>query len=91
MQLAVARVYVGSFMTSLNMAGFSLSLFLLDAARTAALDAPTQASLHMSHRSHAWTDVPPHSMAPQSVIMGTVRCGSYAILLWLPHPPRLHQ
>ncbi|BDA43964.1 Triokinase/FMN cyclase [Coccomyxa sp. Obi] len=41
-KLAVARVYVGSFMTSLNMAGFSLSLLLLDDARTAALDAPTQ-------------------------------------------------
>lgn len=46
MQLAVARVFVGSFMTSLNMAGFSLSLLLLDDARTAALDAPTQASTH---------------------------------------------
>ncbi|CAL8469949.1 g9491 [Coccomyxa elongata] len=42
-KLAVARVFVGSFMTSLNMAGFSLSLLLLDDARTAALDAPTQA------------------------------------------------
>ena len=45
MQVAVARVYVGPFMTSLDMAGFSLSLLLLDNARTAALDAPTQASL----------------------------------------------
>lgn len=35
-------MYVGTFMTALNMAGFSLSLLLLDAGRTAALDAPTE-------------------------------------------------
>ena len=45
MQVTVARVYVGPFMTSLDMAGFSLSLLLLNDARIAALDAPTQATL----------------------------------------------
>lgn len=45
MQVTVARVYAGAFMTSLDMAGFSLSLLLLDEARTAALQAPTQACL----------------------------------------------
>lgn len=48
--MGVPRVYVGSFMTSLDMAGFSLSLLLLDDARLAALDAPTQASLHKHRR-----------------------------------------
>ncbi|KAK9915864.1 hypothetical protein WJX75_005396 [Coccomyxa subellipsoidea] len=42
-KVTVARVYVGPFMTSLDMAGFSLSLLLLNDARIAALDAPTQA------------------------------------------------
>ena len=35
-------MYVGSFMTSLDMSGFSLSVLGLDAQRTAALDAETQ-------------------------------------------------
>ena len=42
MQVEVARVYVGTFMTSLDMAGFSLSVLLLDDERVAALDADTQ-------------------------------------------------
>ena len=35
-------MYVGTFMTSLDMAGFSLSICALDAERTAALDADTK-------------------------------------------------
>ncbi len=41
-QLHVARVYVGTFMTSLDMSGFSLSVLVLDEERAAYLDAPTQ-------------------------------------------------
>ena len=39
--MEVQRVYVGSFMTSLDMAGVSLTLLLLDDLRTCLLDAPT--------------------------------------------------
>lgn len=53
MQVTVAQVYVGPFMTSLDMAGFSLSLLLLDDARTAALDALTQATLLCPLHKHA--------------------------------------
>ncbi len=35
-------MYVGTFMTSLDMAGFSLTLLVLDDERIAALDADTQ-------------------------------------------------
>lgn len=42
LQVEVARVYVGTFMTSLDMSGFSLSVCSLDDERTAALDADTQ-------------------------------------------------
>lgn len=42
LQVEVARVYVGTFMTSLNMSGFSLSVCSLDDERTVALDANTQ-------------------------------------------------
>lgn len=42
-QLVVERMYVGPFMTSLDMAGFSLTLMRLDDRLLAALDAPTQA------------------------------------------------
>ena len=45
-QVEVARLLVGAYMTSFDMAGFSLSLLLLDDARTAALDAPTQVLLN---------------------------------------------
>ena len=38
-------MYVGAFMTSLDMAGFSLSICALDAERAAALDADTQVCL----------------------------------------------
>ena len=41
-QVEVARVYVGTFMTSLDMAGFSLTVLVLDDERVAALDADTQ-------------------------------------------------
>ena len=41
-QVEVARVYVGTFMTSLDMSGFSLSVCTLDDERTAALDADTE-------------------------------------------------
>ena len=42
LQVEVARVYAGTFMTSLDMSGFSLSVCTLDDERTAALDAVTQ-------------------------------------------------
>ena len=38
------RVYVGNFMTALDMAGFSLTVCVLDDQRIAALDADTQVS-----------------------------------------------
>ncbi|KAL8153555.1 LOW QUALITY PROTEIN: hypothetical protein V2J09_011315 [Rumex salicifolius] len=41
--LAVDRVYVGSFMTSLDMAGFSISVMKVDEAILERLDAPTKA------------------------------------------------
>ncbi|WOL03929.1 3,4-dihydroxy-2-butanone kinase [Canna indica] len=41
--LAVDRVYTGSFMTSLDMAGFSISIMKADAAILQHLDAPTSA------------------------------------------------
>ena len=42
LQVEVVRVYVGTFMTSLDMSGFSLSVCSVDDERTAALDADTQ-------------------------------------------------
>ncbi|KAG9153645.1 hypothetical protein Leryth_008575 [Lithospermum erythrorhizon] len=42
--LAVDRVYTGSFMTSLDMAGFSISIMLADHAILSRLDAPTKAT-----------------------------------------------
>lgn len=41
--LAVERVYTGSFMTSLDMAGFSLSVMKVDQSILQRLDAPTRA------------------------------------------------
>nr|DAD36704.1 TPA_asm: hypothetical protein HUJ06_007345 [Nelumbo nucifera] len=41
--LAVARVYTGSFMTSLDMAGFSISIMKADQTILQRLDAPTKA------------------------------------------------
>lgn len=41
--LAVERVYTGSFMTSLDMAGFSLSVMKVDQSILQRLDAPTKA------------------------------------------------
>ncbi|XP_072971719.1 putative 3,4-dihydroxy-2-butanone kinase [Typha angustifolia] len=41
--LAVERVYTGSFMTSLDMAGFSISIMRADEAILQRLDAPTKA------------------------------------------------
>ncbi|XP_031496681.1 putative 3,4-dihydroxy-2-butanone kinase isoform X1 [Nymphaea colorata] len=41
--LAVDRVYTGSFMTSLDMAGFSISVMMADQAILECLDAPTKA------------------------------------------------
>ncbi|KAH9330234.1 hypothetical protein KI387_002342, partial [Taxus chinensis] len=41
--LAVERVYTGSFMTSLDMAGFSLSVMKVDSTILPRLDAPTKA------------------------------------------------
>lgn len=43
MQVKVVRLYVGSFFTSLDMQGASISLLPLDSARLAKLDSPTQA------------------------------------------------
>ena len=37
------RVYVGSFMTALDMTGFSITLCQVDSARLARIDAPTGA------------------------------------------------
>jgi triose/dihydroxyacetone kinase / FAD-AMP lyase (cyclizing) len=40
-QVLVERVWVGNFMTALDMAGVSLSLMLIDDLRLRRLDAPT--------------------------------------------------
>ena len=42
-QVVVERVLVGAFMTALDMAGWSLSLLVLDDLRVCRLDAPTRA------------------------------------------------
>ncbi len=42
MQVSVQRLYVGSFMTALDMAGLSLSVLRLDDGRLQRLDAPTK-------------------------------------------------
>lgn len=42
MQLKVVRLYVGTFFTSLDMQGASISLLPLDSKRLDRLDAPTQ-------------------------------------------------
>lgn len=42
MQVNVQRLYIGSFMTALNMAGLSLSVLRLDDGRLQRLDAPTK-------------------------------------------------
>jgi dihydroxyacetone kinase len=41
--LAVERVYLGTFLSALEMAGVSVSVLLVDEARLALLDAPTEA------------------------------------------------
>jgi Dak1 domain len=41
-QVDVQRLYVGNYMTALDMAGFSLSVLQLDDARTQRLDAAVQ-------------------------------------------------
>ena len=43
MQVKVVRLYVGSFFTSLDMQGASISLLPVDSERLARLDSPTQA------------------------------------------------
>ncbi len=42
MQLKVVRLYVGTFFTSLDMQGASISIMPLDSRRLEWLDAPTQ-------------------------------------------------
>ena len=42
-QLEIERMYVGPFMTALDMAGFSITLMRVDDSLVKALDAPTQA------------------------------------------------
>ncbi len=42
MQVKVVRLYVGSFFTSLDMKGASITLLPLDSSRLAKLDSPTQ-------------------------------------------------
>jgi len=46
--VVVERVLVGAFMTALDMAGWSLSLLVLDDLRLCRLDAPTRARPHPS-------------------------------------------
>ena len=45
MQLKVVRLYVGTFFTSLDMQGASISILPLDSRRLDWLDAPTQVLL----------------------------------------------
>ncbi|MCB8877666.1 dihydroxyacetone kinase subunit DhaL [Acidisoma silvae] len=68
--ISVERVWAGTFLTAIDMAGCSLSLMKVDAARLARLDAPASAP--------AWTpgQVPqrpakPTELAPQARVLGT--------------------
>ena len=55
-QVNVGRVYVGTFCTSLDMAGFSLTLQRLTSARRARLDAPAQVcNLYCSGLAPSWS------------------------------------
>ena len=63
--LAVERFYSGTFMSSLDMSGVSISLLRLDDERLRLLDAPTAAP--------AWPNVLP--LSPGSVLERTIRNG----------------
>ena len=58
LQVEVKRVYVGTFMTSLDMSGISLSVCVLDDERILALDADTQVCASSKylclHRRFIW-------------------------------------
>jgi dihydroxyacetone kinase len=56
--LAVERVYLGTFLSALDMAGVSLSVLPVDAERLARLDAPTAAP--------AWPSVPGRPRLPRT-------------------------
>lgn len=59
-QLKLVRSYVGTFMTSLDMAGFSLSLLRLSERRKEFLDAATEV-LSQAHITTAWRWTHAHS------------------------------
>jgi dihydroxyacetone kinase len=70
-ELAVERVYLGTFLSALEMAGVSLSVLPVDDGRLALLDAPTDApawpNAAARPRRHA---VPPAEAAPVTAAQG---------------------
>lgn len=70
-KLAVERVYLGTFLSALDMAGVSLSVLTVDDARLGRLDAPTDAPAwpHAADRPHAPTAPPPAPPAPAEVLV----------------------
>jgi dihydroxyacetone kinase len=61
-QIAVERIYAGTFLSSLDMAGISISLLPVDDDRLRWLDAPTEAP--------AWPQAP--DLAPSPIIQRTI-------------------
>jgi dihydroxyacetone kinase len=70
--LRVERAYAGTFLSALEMAGVSLSLLRLDAARLARLDAPTDAPAWPNPAAVARPRVRAAELAPTSVVSVTV-------------------
>lgn len=70
--LTVRRIWCGTFLTAIDMAGVSLSLMKLDDARVAALDAPSAAPAWVapSQGAHDATTVPAPDSAPPAFERG---------------------
>jgi dihydroxyacetone kinase len=101
--LVVERVYLGTFLSALEMAGVSLTVLPVDDARLARLDAPTDAPAwpHTGARPRSKTTLPvrfaaspPHPAIPRlpsaqgETLAAAIRAGAEA-LIW--EAPRLTQ
>lgn len=64
-QVKVERLYVGNFMTALDMSGVSLSLLQLDDDRLQRLDAPTQARTTFTVLRYTSFFIPSHRGLPR--------------------------
>jgi triose/dihydroxyacetone kinase / FAD-AMP lyase (cyclizing) len=64
--LAVERVYMGTFLSALEMAGVSLSVLLVDDKRLARLDAPTEAPAWPNAAAHPRRRSSQPTQSPQS-------------------------